>query len=338
MKNLTLTIKGVSVNDTWLRMILAGISDTFTRDDLLSRMKAQPLQGLALDEATRPILQHLKRQGVISYSRDQKSWRKTDSFQASTSVTLPIEPNRAFLSSRNEHSGRNWLGRNLLVTGVAWLVSACLIGALMIINAGFAWNFTEDSVFRLAFTIGFIGLDGLRPLLMALALSSLRLSWLIRMLAVVVAVGLSPASILSSTSVISSALILGTGTLSQQTDQNRQMSSLQAELNRLEIRVSQVWADYRDECDRGGCGEIADGLKVEALELESQIRTARDQIGILHAKRPLSTFTSRTVETLQSFGFPQNDMKWLVPIFLALTLEIAALFGPALIIHGCRRD
>ena len=333
MKNLTLTIKGVSVDDTWLRMILAGISDTFNRDDLLSRMKAQPLQGLALDEATRPILQHLKRQGVISYSRDQKSWRKTDNFQASTSVTLPIEPNRAFLSSRHEGSGRNWLGRNLLATSVAWLVSACLIGALMIINAGFAWNFAEDSIFRLAFTIGFIGLDGLRPLLMALALSSLRLSWLIRMLAAVVAVGLAPASILSSTSVISSALIMGTETLTEQADQNRQMSSLNAELNRLEIRVSQAWADYRDECERGGCGDIADGLKAEALELESQIRTARDQIGILQAKRPLSTFTSRTVETLQTFGFQNNDLKWLMPIFLALTLEIAALLGPALLLQ-----
>lgn len=143
------------------------------------------------------------------------------------------------------------------------------------------------------------------------------------MLAVVVAVRLAPASILSSTSVISSALILGTETLSQQADQNRQMSSLNSKLNRLEIRVSQAWADYRDECDRGGCGDIADGLKAEALELESKIRTARDQIGILQAQRPLSTFTSRTVETLQTFGFRQDEMKWLMPIFLALTSSAA---------------
>ena len=336
MKNLSLTIKGVCVSDTWLRMILADIPETFTRDDLLNRMTAQPWPDLTLNEATRPILQHLKRQGVISYCRNQKCWQKSPELKASTSPTLPIELDSTFSSSRIEKSKATEANHNWLASVAAWLVSACLVGALMIINAGFAWNLTEDSIFRLAFTIGFMGLDGLRPLLMALALGSACLSRPVRALALVIALGLAPASVISSTSVISSALILGAEAQTEQAGLQRQLASLHAQLERLESRVSRVWSDYRDECDRGGCGEIADDLKAEALDLEAQIKAVRDQLGRLETNREGSTFASRTIETLQTFGLHGKDLKWIMPVFLALTLEIAALFGPALVLARSR--
>ena len=332
MKNLSLTIKGVCVGDTWLRMILADIPETFTRDDLLSRMAAQPWPDLVLKEAIRPILQHLKRQGVISYCRNRKCWQKTLITEEAPNSTLPIELDSSFSSSRpnvpdNEVSGKHWL-----VLSAAWFVSACLVGALMIINAGFAWNLAGASIFRLAFTIGFMGLDGLRPLLMALALGSACMSRPVRALALIIALGLAPASVISSTSVISSALILGTEAQTEQAGIQRQLASLHAQLERLESRVSQVWNDYRDECDRGGCGEVANGLKADALDMEAQIKAVRDQLGRLETNREGSTFASRTIETLQFFGLHGKDLKWLMPVFLALTLEIAALFGPALLL------
>ncbi len=332
MKNLSLTIKGVSVGDTWLRMILADLSDTFSRDDLLCQMTKQPWPDLMLNEATRPILQQLKRQGVISYCGNRKCWQKTLVTEEPPNTTLPIEPNGAFSSSRSEKSKATVANHNWLTSMAAWLVSTCLVGALMIINAGFAWNLTEDSIFRLAFTIGFMGLDGLRPLLMALALGSACLSRTVRALALVIALGLAPASIISSTSVISSALILGTEAQTEQVGIQRQLASLHAQLERLESQVSQVWNDYRDECDRGGCGEVANGLKAEALDMEAQIKEVRDQLGRLATNRSASTFASRTIETLQTFGLHGKDLKWLMPVFLALTLEIAALFGPALLL------
>lgn len=332
MKNLSLTIKGVSVGDTWLRMILADLTDTFSRDDLLRRMTEHPWPDLTLNEATRPILQHLKRQGVISYSRDQKCWQKTSALEPAPCQT-PLLDTDSSVSLPNEElveraSDKSWLA---MVAG--WLVSACLVGALMIINAGFAWNLTEDSTIRLAFTIGFMGLDGLRPLLMALALSkSIRASRPAQILAFLIALGLAPASVISSTSVISSALILGTETQVDQSVRQQQMGRLQAELERLESRVSQTWAQHVQECDRGGCGVIAEKLKDDAQELEVRIGEIRDQLSKLETNRPASTFASRTVETLQAFGLHGEDTEWLMPVFLALTLEIAALFGPALLL------
>jgi hypothetical protein len=319
-------------------MILADIPDTFTRDDLLSRMISRPWPDLALDEAARPILQHLKRQGVISYYRDQKCWQKSSELGYEPRITLPIEPDTSPSSLFPDIPADQVSGQPQLSLIAAWLVSACLVGALMIINAGFAWNLTEDAVFRLAFTIGFMGLDGLRPLLMFVALGSGELSRSVRILALIIAIGLAPASVISSTSVISSALILGAEVQTEQTGQQRHINSLQAGLKRLESRASQIWSDYRDECDRGGCGEIADGLKTEALDLEAEIKSVRDQLGQLAINRPASTFTSRTVETLQVFGLYGQDLKWLMPIFLALTLEIAALFGPALVLARIRKS
>ncbi len=336
MKNLSLTIKGVCVSDTWLRMILADIPETFTRDDLLNRMTAQPWPDLTLNEATRPILQHLKRQGVISYCRNRKCWQKTLFTEEAPHNTLPIELDNAFSSSLSEEPKATEADHNWLAIMAAWLVSACLVGALMIINAGFAWNLTEDSIFRLAFTIGFMGLDGLRPLLMAVALRSSCLSRSVRALALVIALGLAPASVISSTSVISSALILGAEAQTEQAGLQRQLASLHAQLERLESRVSRVWSDYRDECDRGGCGEVANGLKAEALDMEAQINAVHNQLGRLEANRPASTFASRTIETLQTFGLHGKDLKWIMPVFLALTLEIAALFGPALVLARSR--
>ncbi|SNZ20084.1 hypothetical protein [Cohaesibacter gelatinilyticus] len=332
MKNLSLTIKGVSVGDTWLRMILADLSDTFSRDDLLCQMTKQPWPDLMLNEAARPILQHLKRQGVISYSRDQKCWQKT-STQEPAPCQIPLLDTDSSVSLPNEELVERVADKSWLAMIAAWLVSACLVGALMIINAGFAWNLTEDSTFRLAFTIGFMGLDGLRPMLMALALSrSIRASRPARILALFIALGLAPASVISSMSVISSALILGTETQIDQSVRQRQLVRLQAELERLESRASQTWAQHVRECDRGGCGVIAEKLKEEAQDLEVRIKEVRGQLSKLETSRPASTFASRTVKTLQAFGLHGYDTEWLMPVFLALTLEIAALFGPALLL------
>ena len=208
----------------------------------------------------------------------------------------------------------------------------------MAINAGFAWNLTSDPAFRLAFTIGFMGIDGLRPMLIARALGVWGdLTYFARALAVIIALGLAPASVVSSASVISSALLLGSFSLEEADMQMTQIDSLKIELTRLESRASQTWSQHVLECDRGGCGVIADELKQEAQDLEAQIRKVREQLSQLETNRPASTFASRTVETLQAFGLHGEDTEWFMPVFLALTLEIAALFGPALVL-GCRRN
>lgn len=336
MRDLSLTVKGVTIGDTWLRMVLSALPDRgFGRNEALAQMESHPWPGLELPEGLRPVLQHLKRRGMVSYDAKQKLWHKVGGPIENDLATLPIEPLiRSSIPLPKTAPKSKWRDlEKIAAASLPRLVSLMLVFALMAINAGFAWNLTEDAVFRVAFTVGFMALDGLRPILMAHALGTWgNLSGWARSMALIVALGLSPASIISSTTVVSSALILGTETHSTAEVAQSLVTSLQKELERLEFRASQSWEAYEAECSRGGCGDLAEGWRNEALATEARIADTRNRLNDLSQNTPSSSFASRTVGTLQAFGVNEERLRWLMPIFLALTLEIAALFGPALVL------
>lgn len=339
MTSLSLTVKGVTLSDHRLRTILSELpDDCFSRDDFVTVVTRHSWPaGLSVTEALRPILQHLKRKGVIAYDQGRKCWSKTGPVENQPPETLPLNAVDAG-DSRNPASPQttSWLARieTFLIAALSRIVAICLVAALVAINAGFAWQLSETSVFRIAFTLGFAAVDGLRPLLVARALCLFqRRKRVLALLTLTIALVLAPASIVSSTLVISSALILGTETLHQKNADLALSESLRSELVRLQSQTSRTWDAYAQECDRGGCGAIAEGLRQKAEALEVELAAVRSELLALNNQKTItSTFSSRVVETLQSAGFGGDTVKLLLPIFLALTLEIAALFGPALLL------
>ncbi len=313
-ENLSMSIKGVKVTDTWLSMILDDLPDEgFSGDAVLKEMTLSPLPGLELPEAVRPVLQHLKRHGMVYYDASNKRWHKSYTSQGALEDQKLSVLKENIPASENPTFGQGQPLSRYFDCGrfVAQIVCFCLVAALMAINAGFAWNLTTDPIFQIAFTVGFLGIDGLRPMLVARGLGLWgRMSFLARALALLIALVLAPASVVSSTSVISSALILGSASLEASEAQAEQLVSLRTELARLEARAVQAWTRHQQEFENGGCGDIAARLSVDAQEIERRIEMMRSRLAQSTLVNTTSTFAERTVQTLQLFGLNQPTMSW----------------------------
>jgi hypothetical protein len=102
---------------------------------------------------------------------------------------------------------------------------------------------------------------------------------------------------------------------------------------RLQAETDQLWLDWEAECQRGGCGHLADKIEVEAKAME---QAAKDQlariIDLTEAGNQRSAFIARAVKAFTELKLFGEGRNLLIPLLLALTLEIAALFGPALLL------
>jgi hypothetical protein len=209
-----------------------------------------------------------------------------------------------------------------------------IIAALVAINASFAWELGEQPALRWAFVAGLMASDLLRPLLIARGLWDFSRWRLGRgTLAFLIAFALAPVSLLSTTTVISASLYLGEEQNQQTASQNDTRQLLVPRQVRLQAEADQLWLDWEAECQRGGCGHLAAKIEAEAKATEQAAQDLLAQIiSLTEAGNQDSAFIARSVKAFAALNLFGQDRAMLIPLLLALTLEIAARFGPALLL------
>lgn len=211
-----------------------------------------------------------------------------------------------------------------------------LIVALITLNASFSWELgREADQFRLAFVVGLMALDLIRPILIAKGFAyAAEGRKLIALTSFVVAFGLSPVSVISSTAILSSSFLMGMEMNDDDAVQAATLESLRGEHARQLAEVERVQMAWQTECARGGCGRIANQLEAEFTGIAAEAQSILDQIVALTTdSQGSSELLARMVTTFQSLGLLGADRQMLLPLFLALSLELAALFGPALLLQ-----
>lgn len=329
-------IKGVDVSGLQLLAALKSLPATgFSKAEFADAVTQAGLPEAQDGDLVRRVMQFLKRKGLIDFSDADASWNLTPLGQMQLpGQTLPLLPVDA-APEPAQNSPRFWAGLpELALSVLIYLACAAIIAALVAINANFAWELGEDTTLRWAFVAGLMASDLLRPLLIARGLwdfSRWRLGR--EILAFLVAFALAPVSILSSTTVISASLFLGEEQNQQAAAQNDTRQLLIRRQTRLQAEADQLWLDWEAECQRGGCGHLADKIEAEAKVVE---QAAKDQltriINLTEAGNQRSAFIARAVKAFTELKLFGEGRNLLIPLLLALTLEIAALFGPALLL------
>ncbi len=287
-------------------------------------------------------MQHLKQAGLIDFDGTAQSWHLTSFGQLRLpQKTIPLLPVHGApnLLSALPTTVKNTVFDRLMAAGqFALSALACggLIIALITLNASFAWELgREADQFRLAFVVGLMALDLMRPILIATGFSlAAKGRYIMSATGFVVALALSPVSVLSSTAILSSSFLLGAEMNSDDAVQAATLGSLRAEHSRRLAEVERVQAAWQIECDRGGCGQIAEQLEREFANASAEAQAILDRIVALTANtQGSSELLARMVTTFQSLGLLGAERQMLLPLFLALSLELAALFGPALLLQ-----
>ena len=343
--DLSLSIKGVTISDVMLRDTLSRLDVSgFSRDEFTMTLLEAGCDLAHDSDAIRQVMQHLKRRKQIVYKAEHKSWFFVgrQNFNFAETVTLPLDPmgsggpfpilNQETIKIAGEGFWPQF--HTLFQSSLINLACLAAILALMTINASFAWEMAETELFRMAFVLGLMASDLMRPLLVARGFWELDRGHSRRgVVAIIVAFSLAPVSFLSSTSVISSALLLGVEENSQSAIRNNTLSTLQTEFERLKTQADEARKKWGAECNRGGCGKRAEKWETAALTAEKDAKKLLSKIvAMAETEDRSSTFSSRTVKAFEALHLFGNDRIMLIPILLALTLEIAALFGPALLL------
>lgn len=326
MSNL-IVVKGQSIDENLMIAALKQVPAAgFSKTDFKSALVKQGVS--TARDATRQIMQHLKLSGLIRYDANLKAWQLTPlGHMNCPGKTLPLIQTQSLPQMvPSDTVGLYYLKR---------LACALMIIALITLNGLFAWALgSEDDVFRFAFLCALLALDLMRPLFVSQGLvyfaSSRR--W-IGALTLCIGLILSPVSILSSTSVISSSMQLG-AEISDTTEMRAEtLSLLQQDYAHLRKAVDAAKQDWEQECARGYCGPIAEGLEERYRDLQGQAGQMKTDIQTLtseaSAKSPL---LARLVTSFEDLGLFGSDNRIFLPLLLALCLEIAALFGPALLL------
>ncbi len=345
-----LTVKGITIPNQLLRDALSRVpGPAFSRSEFAAALKNAGLNHPDFANAVRCILQHLKRHKMISYDDVKGHWMiKTNARNLGTvAKTQPLMPvgqitTLPILSNPNHSAiGPSGFFANVgsgIQTSMKHLACFAAVLALVIINASFAWELAETEIFRIAFVAGLMASDLMRPLLIAVGLREFD-RWHIgrASLTLFVALSLAPVSVLSSTSVISAALFLGSEENTQIQRRGETREALQDELDRLKVKSIEQRKEWKRECARGGCGKIAAKLDKAAKATDVESRAILLKIvALTEAGNDGSGFIARTVKTFEALHLFGKGRTMLIPLLMALTLEISALFGPALLLGQYR--
>ncbi|PCH75111.1 MAG: hypothetical protein COC12_01815 [Rhodobacteraceae bacterium] len=337
--NLDTQIKGTAIAGPQLLDALVRLpSGGFSKAEFASALVAVGLPEANDGDLVRRVMQFLKRKGLIDYHEDAASWSLTPLGQMRLPTpTLPLLENPEPVMSEPTTPPPSGFWDRLsggFRVSLSHLACLAIIAALVAINASFAWELGEDPILRWAFVAGLMASDLLRPLLIARGLWDFD-QWRLGRgtLAFLITFALAPVSILSSTTVISASLFLGEEQNQQAEAQNDTRQLLITRQVRLQAEVDQLWLDWETECQRGGCGHLADKIEAEAKVAEQAAKEQLAQIiSLTEAGNQPSDFIARAVKTFAKLRLFGEGRNLLIPLLLALTLEIAALFGPALLL------
>lgn len=368
-------VKGVDIAEPVLTGALAALGPApFGLRDLSTALEAAGVDPANSYDAAKRLLQRERKARTLIHDQTSGLWSAAGSGQAGVAPppssppnapdasppgpppfstastlgpapTLPLHPGAASSSRptpRSKPAARLKDARDFRERArdaMAHLACFAAVGALALINASFAWEISETAAFRVAFVSGLMASDLMRPLLVARGLFEMARGQARRgALAMATAFLLAPVSVFSSTAVISAALHLGAEEIDREAAAEQTRAALRAEHERLKLQAAQAWTAWKAECDRGGCGPKASEREATARALEAEARDRLTELIALPAAgaEGPSSFLSRTVKAYRDLGLFDGGTEAALPLLLALTLEIAALFGPGLLL-GERR-
>ncbi|WP_306046572.1 hypothetical protein [Nioella sp. MMSF_3534] len=336
-QSLSTIIKGVTLNEALFIAALEKLPTSgFSKTEF-----AQALLDAGLNEANdgdlvRGAMQFLKRQGIIEYDAPSGAWSLSTLGQMRLPHrTLPLLSTDPAPVAVLKPSRTDWwaeLGR-LSFSAIACLI---LLTALVGLNASFAWELGREAAqFQILFTMGVTALDMMRPgfVLMGFWLSGTGHRAL-GGFALAIALVLSPVSVLSTTSILSASFLLGAEFNTDAETRAATREALRVQHENLLQRAAQNEAAWRQECARGGCGPIAQELEAEFQRTVSEAQEVLNQIvALTEAEHGNSELLARMVTTFEELGLFGNGRQIWLPLFLAISLELGALFGPALLLR-----
>jgi len=336
-------IKGVTVSETLMIKALEVLPlSGFSKPDFGDALVDQGVAAGQDGDFVRRVMQHLKQAGLIDFDGTAQSWHLTAfgrlRLPQKTIPLLPVNTSLGMPLAMPVTDTDTPLDRWLDAAQFALSALACgaLITALITLNASFAWELgREADQFRYAFVVGLMALDLMRPMLVAAGfVLAAQARYFMSATSFAVALTLSPVSVLSSTAILSSSFLLGAEMNSDDVAQSSTLETLRLEHSRQLAEVERVQTAWRDECSRGGCGQIAEQLEQEFANASAEAQTILDRIVALTTDtQGSSELLARMVTTFESLGLLGAERQMLLPLFLALSLELAALFGPALLLQ-----
>ena len=331
----SVSIKGIQVTDVQLFAVMSGLSSVgFSKADFTDALVKQGLTAGKDSDFVRRLMQHTKQTGLIDFDGNAQVWRFTDLGRIRLGKTLSLP------SAARPHLGCVEKITDLGAIGLQTLACIGLIAALITLNASFAWELgREADQFRAAFVVGLMALDLMRPFLVAAGFALLaRRRFAKALMGFAVAFMLSPVSVLSSTAILSSSFLLGAEMNTDEQVQTATLSTLRGEHTRRLAEAERLNDAWRTECDRGGCGPLAAAIEVEFLQAQAEAQAVLERIeDLTDATQGASDLLARMVVTFERLGIFGQGREILLPLFLAISLELGALFGPALLL-GRRRS
>lgn len=330
MINPGVSIKGVPMSDSQMTAVLRLMPGTgFSKAEFAQTLVKQGLTAGRDGDFVRRLMQYLKQSGLIDYDAVAQIWQFTDKGRIRAGKTLPMPAPSPSVNGS--------LDKTVAVASVLLRALACvgLITALITLNASFAWELgREAGHFRAAFVMGLMALDLMRPFLVAagFAFAANGRVW-VAAVAFMVGFALSPVSVLSSTAIISSSVLLGAEMNSDEATRATTLETLRGEHARKLGEAERVHAAWVAECARGGCGPIAAELEADFSDLATEAQAILDRIvALTETTSGTSVLLARMVETFEQLGLFGADRQIWLPLFLALSLELGALFGPAMLL------
>lgn len=331
----SVSIKGVQVTDVQLLAVMSGLSSVgFSKSDFADSLVKQEVTAGKDSDFVRRLMQHTKQSGLIDFDGNAQVWKFTDLGRIRLGKTLSLP--------RAVRLHQSWVEKITEQTALGFQALACfgLIAALITLNASFAWELgREADQFRAAFVVGLMALDLMRPFLVAAGFALLaRRRFAKALMGFAVALLLSPASVLSSTAILSSSFLLGAEMNADERVQTATLETLRGEHTRRLAEAERLNDAWRTECDRGGCGPLAAEIEVAFLNAQAEAQAVLERIeDLTAASQGASDLLARMVVTFERLGVFGQGREILLPLFLAVSLELGALFGPALLL-GRRRS
>lgn len=322
-----MNVQGIFVRQSLLQQAEAAFKGIrFKLRDFQDFLVKQGLNDAVAYEAAKRHLQQLRRNANASFDKVSDSWKLIEK------QSISIVPNKQ-VQLRKLRTKR--LASSLLVL----LACGTSIGALILINATFAWEFAQTQFFKVALVAAMMACDLLRPLLVARGIYDMGQGLFRKGLAaIMIALLLAPLSVLSSTTVLSATMLSGAQNNDRAEHQDKARDLLQRRYEQLSKEITQVWRAHEDECNRGGCGPKAKSIAEQAKAAEQEANNILNELlDMSRRDKPSETFVSRTVQSFEALGLFSKDQLIFLPLAIALTLEIAALFGPALLLAPRRR-
>ena len=336
-QTLSTTIKNVTLNEAIFITALDKLpASRFSKPEFAQAMQDAGVAEAADNDLIRRAMQFLKRQGIIEYDDRASTWSLTSlGHMRLPQKTLPLLSAAPAPVGLQQAVPKGHIAEHARLVFCAF---ACLtlLSALVGLNASFAWELGREAAqFQVLFTMGVTALDMMRPGFVVMGF------WLsgngyraLGGFALAVALMLSPVSVLSTTSILSASFLLGAEYNTDAEIRADTREALRAQHEALLERAAQKEAAWRQECARGGCGPIARELETEFQRTVAEAQEVLDTIlRLTRAEQGNSELLARMVTTFEALGlFGEGRQIWL-PLFLAISLELGALFGPALLLR-----